>query len=327
MGVENDLPIAFFFDRPEIVSVSNDPNTILAALKRCNNISLNIRKGSVQLNLALKRNKIFVTDLDIEQVKDFEDIMNVVLKECELGVLNKEYLNNEKNYKIVFNTEQGAVKFIEQLKTQEDGQSYNTKIVCESVPAYMRDAFKTKIKMIENEMEKNKISEYKNHMDLILSNMNLYGNLNPEMNFAEENILDNHKDNSNDLFDAGLTESLLEKAKTEDIFSAINGNAMFNVMEGMNEMFKQMSLNNMNGMLGMDKTNSMDNENFNNNQNNPVNYSLQKMKNNTKPNKNGGTFNIRNNNNNIGSNFFNNNMNDMNFTGNLQQGHNNQNNG
>merc|ERR1712166_204716 len=185
-----------------------------------------------------------------------------------------------------------------------------------------RDAFKTKIKMIENEMEKDKISEYKNHMDLILSNMNLYGNLNPEMNFEDENILD--KDNQNDLFDAGIAESLIEKAKTEDIFSAINGNAMFNVMEGMNEMFKQMSLNNMNGMLGMDKTNSMDNGNFNNNQNNPVNYSLQKMKNNTKPNKNGGTFNIRNNNNNIGSNFFNNNMN---FTGNLQQGHNNQNNG
>jgi len=325
MGVENDLPIAFFFDRPEIVSVSSEPYTILAALKRCNNVTLNQRKGSVQLNLPLKRNKIFVTDIDIEQVKDFEDIMNLVLKDCELGVLNKEYLNNEKNYKIVFNTDQDAVKFIDQLKTQEDGQSYNTKIVCESVPAYIRDAFKAKIKMIENEMEKNKLSEYKNHMDLLLSNMNLYGNLNPEMNlnFDDENILGEHKDNSNHLFQDDLTESLLEKAKTEDIFSAINGNAMFNVMEGMNEMFKQMSLNNMNSMLGMDKSNTMDHGNFDNKQNTQFNYSLQKMKN-TKPNKNGGTFNIRNNNNNIGSNFFNNNMN---FSGNLQQGHNKQNNG
>jgi len=145
MGLNNKLPVSFFFESPEIISISNDPNIIFEAIKKAKNIQLDDDRNFVQLCLPLKRNKIYVTDILSDQVKEFEDLIYTLANKEQIQ--SKEYLSIENNYKIVFEEEDTAQKFLNSLRTC--GKNYDGKIISESVISAIRDKYRHKIKQLE----------------------------------------------------------------------------------------------------------------------------------------------------------------------------------
>lgn len=62
IGLNNELHISFFFENPEITSISTDPNIIAEAIKKAKNIELDDQKNFAKLCLPLKRNKMYITN-------------------------------------------------------------------------------------------------------------------------------------------------------------------------------------------------------------------------------------------------------------------------
>merc|ERR1712166_566853 len=64
MGLNNSISLADICELPEISSISSDPTIVKKAIANTKNLSLNKAQTMVLPNLPLRRNKIFVLNLD-----------------------------------------------------------------------------------------------------------------------------------------------------------------------------------------------------------------------------------------------------------------------
>lgn len=64
MGLNNSISVADICELPEISIISSDPNIIKKAIANTKDLSLNKTQNMVVPNLSIKRNKIFVLNLD-----------------------------------------------------------------------------------------------------------------------------------------------------------------------------------------------------------------------------------------------------------------------
>lgn len=86
-------------------------------------------------------------------------------------IQSKEYLSVENNYKLVFNRDEDAQNFLDQLRSHSN-KAYQAKITSESVTAAIRDKYRHKIKQLES--EHNNMLEMKNNINMLFYNMNMY---------------------------------------------------------------------------------------------------------------------------------------------------------
>jgi len=183
MGLNHELPLASICEHQEISTISSDPNLIKKAVMKSKQITLNKDQNFIQPNLPIKRNKVFVINLSLEKVKDFEDFLGSYAK--KESVLDKEYLQRENNYKLVFETDEKAKSFVDWLRSTD--KEYEAIFHNESIGVAIKEKFKDKIKEIEIANKQNfaggDMNYYNNPlnslqynmMNMMMMNMNMGG--------------------------------------------------------------------------------------------------------------------------------------------------------